>query len=58
MKVVPKITNVVTKTITGSDLPTEMPILFGNYLYWIHSGSDYITYCYYNTVANDLIFKS
>lgn len=58
MKVSPRITDVSTNIINSIyDLPTEMPILFGDYLYWIHSGSDYINYCYYGTSSKTILFE-
>lgn len=42
----------------SNELPTEMPILFNKNLYWIHSGSDLIYGCFYNTANNSVIFNT
>ena len=55
----PRITAVSTVTLSSSvELPTEMPILFNKNLYWIHSGSDYIYSCFYNTANNSVEFNT
>ena len=58
VKVSPRITAVSTITASSSvELPTEMPILFNGYLYWIHSGSDYIYSCYCDT-SDNIVFNT